>query len=68
MIIPGLGKIDRKVHATPPAIAGDTGNAELTDETRALTWIGAPFALFSLILIPWTVDLAGLAAVRAGVH
>ena len=24
-----------------------------------MAWIGAPFALFSLILIPWTVYLAG---------
>lgn len=59
MIIPGLRKIDRKIHAIPAATAGHTGNAKLTDETRALAWIGVPFALFSLILIPWTVYLAG---------
>jgi hypothetical protein len=59
VIIPGLRKIDRKTHAIPAATAGDTGNAELTDETRALAWIGVPFGLFSLILIPWTVYLAG---------
>ena len=59
MVIPGLGKIGSKIHATPAATAGDTGNAELTDEVRALAWIGWPFALFSLILIPWTVYLAG---------
>ena len=59
MVIPGLGKIGSKIHAIPAATAGDTGNAEPTDEVRALAWIGAPFALFSLILIPWTVYLAG---------
>lgn len=59
MIIPVLGKMNRKVHAIPAAIASDAGSAEQTDETRALAWIGWPFALFSLILIPWTVYLAG---------
>lgn len=59
MIIPGLGKMNRRTHAIPAATDSDTGNAELTEETRALAWIGAPFALFSLILIPWTVYLAG---------
>jgi hypothetical protein len=59
VIIPVLGKMNRKVHAIPAAIASDAGSAEQTDETRALAWIGWPFALFSLILIPWTVYLAG---------
>jgi hypothetical protein len=59
VVIPGLGKIGSKIHAIPAATAGDTENAELTDEVRALAWIGWPFALFALILIPWTVYLAG---------
>ena len=59
MVIPGLGKIGSKIHEIPAAAADDTENAELTSEVRALAWIGVPFALFSLILIPWTVYLAG---------
>jgi hypothetical protein len=59
VVIPGLGKNKSKIDEIPAATVGDTGSAELTDETRALAWIGAPFALFSLILIPWTVYLAG---------
>jgi hypothetical protein len=31
----------------------------IPDETRVVTWIGRLFALLSLLLVPWTVYLAG---------
>jgi hypothetical protein len=58
VIIPGLGKIVGKINAIA-APAPQAENAALTDETRVITWIGRLFALFSLLLVPWTVYLAG---------
>jgi hypothetical protein len=57
VIIPGRGDNRRKRAARPGA--DDTEDAQTPDETRALAWIGGPFALFSLILVPWTIYLAG---------
>jgi hypothetical protein len=31
----------------------------LTDETRIVRWTGPLFAVFSLILLPWTIYIAG---------
>jgi hypothetical protein len=31
----------------------------LTDETRVVRWTGPLFAVFSLILLPWTIYIAG---------
>jgi hypothetical protein len=53
-----LGRICRRKRAMP-TVTTDTGDTQLSDETRALAWIGWPFALFALILIAWTVYLAG---------
>jgi hypothetical protein len=39
--------------------APEPENAVLTDETRVVRWTGPLFALFSLVLIPWTIYLAG---------
>ncbi len=58
MFVPGLGKIVSKINATAAPAPG-AGNAGLTDETRVVTWIGRLFALFSMLLVPWTVYLAG---------
>jgi hypothetical protein len=35
--------------------AAEPENAVLTDGTRAVRWAGPLFALFSLIMVPWTV-------------
>jgi hypothetical protein len=47
-----LSKLDALV---PPA--PEPENAVLTDQTRVIRWIGPVFALFSLILLPWTIYL-----------
>ena len=58
MIIPGLGKkIASKINGIG-APAPRAENAGLADETRVVTWIGRLFALFSLLLVPWTAYLA----------
>jgi len=49
-----VGKIDAMVAPAP-----EPENAVLTDETRVVRWTGPLFALFSLILLPWTIYLAG---------
>jgi hypothetical protein len=58
VIIPDLDKVINKINAivTP---APEPENAVLTDETRVVRWTGPLFALFSLVLIPWTIYLAG---------
>jgi hypothetical protein len=56
--IPGLGKIVSKINAIMAPAPG-AESAALTDETRVVTWIGRLFALLSLLLVPWTVYLAG---------
>jgi hypothetical protein len=56
--IPGLGKIVSKINAIMAPASG-AESAALTDETRVVTWIGRLFALLSLLLVPWTVYLAG---------
>jgi hypothetical protein len=40
------------------ATAPEPENAVLTDETRVVRWTGPLFALFSLVLVPWTIYLA----------
>jgi hypothetical protein len=40
------------------APADEPENAVLVDNTRAVRWAGPAFALFSLILLPWTAYLA----------
>ena len=40
------------------APAPEPGNAVLTDNARAVSWAGPAFALFSLVLLPWTGYLA----------
>ena len=57
-IIPDLDRIIGKINAivTP---APEPENAVLTDETRVVRWTGPLFTLFSLVLIPWTIYLAG---------
>ena len=42
MIIPVLGKMNRKVHAVPAAIASDTGSAEQTDDALSLAEASYP--------------------------
>ena len=49
-----VSKIDAMVAPAP-----EPENAVLTDETRVVRWTGPLFALFSLILLPWTIYLAG---------
>ena len=38
--------------------AGEPENAVLVDNARVVRWTGPAFALFSLILLPWTIYLA----------
>ena len=58
MTIPGpdeiIGKIDAMVDRAP-----EPENAVLADDARVVRWTGPFFALFSLILLPWTIYLAG---------
>ena len=58
MTIPGpdeiIGKIDAMVDRAP-----EPENAVLADGARVVRWAGPVFALFSLILLPWTIYLAG---------
>jgi hypothetical protein len=49
-----IGKIDAMVD---PALEPE--NAVLADDARVVRWTGPFFALFSLILLPWTIYLAG---------
>jgi hypothetical protein len=49
-----IGKIDALVDRAP-----EPENAVLADEARVVRWTGPVFALFSLILLPWTIYLAG---------
>jgi len=48
-----IGKIDAMV---PPA--PEPENAVLTDETRIVRWAGPLFAVFSVVLLPWTIYIA----------
>lgn len=57
MSIPDPDDIVTKIDAMV-APAPEPGNAVLTDETRVVRWTGPLFALFSLLLLPWTVYLA----------
>jgi hypothetical protein len=56
--IPGpdeiIGKIDALVDPAP-----EPENAVLADDARVVRWTGPFFALFSLVLLPWTICLAG---------
>ena len=58
MTVPGpdeiIGKIDAMVDRAP-----EPENAVLADDARVVRWTGPFFALFSLILLPWTIYLAG---------
>lgn len=47
-----VDKLDALVQPAP-----EPENAVLTDETRLVRWTGPLFALFSLILLPWTIYL-----------
>jgi len=49
-----IGKIDAMVDRAP-----EPENAVLADDARVVRWTGPFFALFSLILLPWTIYLAG---------
>lgn len=49
-----IGKIDAAVERAP-----EPENAVLADGARVVRWTGPAFALFSLILLPWTIYLAG---------
>jgi len=51
---PIVSKIDEMVRPAP-----EPENAVLTDETRVVRWTGPLFALFSLIMLPWTIYIAG---------
>ena len=46
-------KLDELVDPAPEA-----ENAVLTDEARVVRWTGPLFAVFSVILLPWTIYLA----------
>jgi hypothetical protein len=48
-----VGQLDELVQPAP-----EPENAVLTDNARVVRWAGPAFALFSLILLPWTVYLA----------
>jgi len=48
-----VARLDRLVDAAP-----EPENAVLTDNARVVRWTGPMFALFSVILLPWTVYLA----------
>ena len=58
MTIPEPAEIVSKIDAMV-APAPEPENAVLTDETRLVRWTGPMFALFSLILLPWTIYIAG---------
>jgi hypothetical protein len=45
--------VDRLDALIPPA--PEPENAVLTDDTRAVRWAGPLFALFALVMVPWTV-------------
>jgi hypothetical protein len=48
-----VGRLDALV-----AASAEPENAVLTDESRAVRWAGPMFALFSVIMLPWTWYLA----------
>ena len=48
-----VSKLDALVEPAPEA-----ENAVLTDEARIVRWTGPLFAVFSLILLPWTIYLS----------
>ena len=48
-----VGQLDELVQPAP-----EPENAVLTDNAQVVRWAGPAFALFSLILLPWTVYLA----------
>jgi len=56
--IPDPDKIVSTIDAMVPP-APEPENAVLTDETRVVRWTGPLFAVFSLILLPWTIYIAG---------
>jgi len=45
--------VDRLDALVPPA--AEPENAVLADDTRAVRWAGPLFALFALVMVPWTV-------------
>ena len=45
-------KLDGLVHA-----AAEPENAVLADNARMVRWVGPAFALFCLVLLPWTIYL-----------
>lgn len=48
-----VSKLDKLVEPAPEA-----ENAVITDEARVVRWTGPLFAVFSLIMLPWTIYLA----------
>ena len=58
MTVPDPDKIVSTIDAMVPP-APEPENAVLTDETRVVRWTGPLFAVFSLILLPWTIYIAG---------
>jgi hypothetical protein len=54
-----VSKLDALVEPAPEA-----ENAVLTDEARVVRWTGPLFAVFSVILLPWTIYLARSLPVR----
>jgi hypothetical protein len=49
-----VDRLDALVPAAP-----EPENAVLADDTRAVRWAGPLFALFALIMVPWTVYIGG---------
>jgi len=56
MTIPDPEDVIGRIDALVPA-AAEPENAVLTDQTRIVRWAGPCFALFSIVLLPWTVYL-----------
>jgi hypothetical protein len=52
-IVYGEDPVDRLDTLIPPAREPD--NRVLTDNARAVRWTGPVFALFSFIMLPWTI-------------
>lgn len=49
----GEGLVERLDTLVPPA--AEPENAVLADDTRTVRWTGPVFALFSVIMLPWTI-------------
>lgn len=63
-VLPDPPAIVDKVDAMVPA-AAEPENAVLVDNSLLVRWAGPMFALFSLLLVPWTIYLAVTLPARA---